>query len=626
MFIDFFSFLCYSINPCACLLKAQPIPPELAAKLLGNRVAVSPIVTVEPRRRKFHQPISLTIPVPVAASKGMINQYSGDTPTLRLLCSITGGTTRAQWEDVTGSTPLTFVNDCVSFTTTVSARFWLMDCSNIPEATKMATELYREAIHVPFMSKFVVFSKRHQLEEARVRVFCMTDDREDKTLETQENFVEVAKSRDVEVLEGKPQYLEFAGNVVPVTKSGDQLAFNFYAFRENRLPFTVRVKDQHSDPNGRIAFMKQPKVGRGDPPQTPICNLNIALPDNIQPEPAPSEPDLLALEKKYSFLSISKADTIHKADLRLSDISNMLGSDWVGLAHELDISDSDINLIKSQYPDNVSQQAIVMLRLWMQTSRTNKSITGNALEKGLRKINREDIVTQCIFNVELVTDDIERAMAKAHLDQSGFDAFRDELGPSRDATFIRDVSLDVSYDEQDLMKEAESAEEEEDNHKSYPDKIARDQQRVADLSPTYETEEKKYAGEEKDVKENLITDEKLILEEEKKKKENADILDEYALMEEYMAKFESVPVVIESKISEMVEGKSVSNKNEKTKDEYIEGNKLDESISAKTENLQANKHADEKFEDIKIKTIEEDKKVEKQEEVVKTEKEQDDKY
>ena len=66
---------------------------------------------------------------------------------------ITGGTTRAQWEDVTGSTPLTFVNDCVNFTTTVSARFWLMDCRNVGEATKMATSLYKEAIYVPFMAK-----------------------------------------------------------------------------------------------------------------------------------------------------------------------------------------------------------------------------------------------------------------------------------------------------------------------------------------------------------------------------------------------------------------------------------------------------------------------------------------
>merc|ERR1719211_867491 len=177
-------------------LQAQPIPTELTAKLLGNRVAVSPIVTVEPRRRKFHKPITLTIPVPVAASKGMINQYSGDTPTLRLLCSITGGTTRAQWEDVTGSTPLTFVNDCVNFTTTVSARFWLMDCRNVGEATKMATSLYKEAIYVPFMAKFCVFSKRHEMLEARMRVFCMTDDKEEKTLEHQEHFHEVAKSRD----------------------------------------------------------------------------------------------------------------------------------------------------------------------------------------------------------------------------------------------------------------------------------------------------------------------------------------------------------------------------------------------------------------------------------------------
>ena len=46
-----------------------------------------------------------------------------------------------------------------------------------------------------------MFSKRYELLEARVRVFCMTDDKEEKTLEGQEHFSEIAKSRDVEVLE-----------------------------------------------------------------------------------------------------------------------------------------------------------------------------------------------------------------------------------------------------------------------------------------------------------------------------------------------------------------------------------------------------------------------------------------
>lgn len=131
------------------------------------------------------------------------------------------------------------------------------------------------------MAKFVVFAKRVDPLEARLRVFCMTDDKEDKTLEHQEHFTEVAKSRDVEVLEGKPQYIEFAGNLVPITKSGEQLQFSFRAFRENRLPFSVRVKDQHAEAVSRCLFMREPKLPKGEPPQQPICILNIVLPDDI---------------------------------------------------------------------------------------------------------------------------------------------------------------------------------------------------------------------------------------------------------------------------------------------------------------------------------------------------------
>jgi ankyrin len=52
---------------------------------------------------------------------------------------------------------------------------------------------------VVLCDRFVVFAKRVDVLEARLRVFCMTDDKEDKTLEYQEHFTEVSKSRDVEV-------------------------------------------------------------------------------------------------------------------------------------------------------------------------------------------------------------------------------------------------------------------------------------------------------------------------------------------------------------------------------------------------------------------------------------------
>ncbi|CAH8640818.1 unnamed protein product [Dicrocoelium dendriticum] len=267
-------------------LQAHPIPTELVSRLLGNRVAVSPIVTLEPRRRKFHKPITLTIPLPKTAMRGMLNPTTTDSktpsaPSLRLLCSITGGTLPAQWEDITGSTPLSKVKDCVSFTTTVSARFWLMDCQSIHESTEMAGHLYREACLVSYMGKLVIFAKRIDVDEALIRCLCVTDDRVDKTLECQEGFEVCAASPEVEVAEGRPVWLEAAGNLLPMTKSGEQLSLQFHAFRENRLAFPVRVRDIQADPVGKFAFMREPRRALGSDTsqsmQRPICTLEVHI-------------------------------------------------------------------------------------------------------------------------------------------------------------------------------------------------------------------------------------------------------------------------------------------------------------------------------------------------------------
>ncbi|XP_013370266.1 PREDICTED: ankyrin-3 isoform X6 [Chinchilla lanigera] len=296
-------------------LQAQPVPDEIVKKILGNKATFSPIVTVEPRRRKFHKPITMTIPVPPPSGEGVSNGYQGDTtPNLRLLCSITGGTSPAQWEDITGTTPLTFIKDCVSFTTNVSARFWLADCHQVLETVGLATQLYRELICVPYMAKFVVFAKMNDPVESSLRCFCMTDDKVDKTLEQQENFEEVARSKDIEVLEGKPIYVDCYGNLAPLTKGGQQLVFNFYAFKENRLPFSIKIRDTSQEPCGRLSFLKEPKTTKGLP-QTAVCNLNITLPAHKKTEKADKRQSFasLALRKRYSYLTEPGMKTVERS-------------------------------------------------------------------------------------------------------------------------------------------------------------------------------------------------------------------------------------------------------------------------------------------------------------------------
>jgi len=78
-----------------------------------------------------------------------------------------------------------------------------MDCQSFTEATKMATELYRELVAVPFFCKFLVFAKRRDVIDGRLCVVCTTvsDERAstEKTFEAKEHFTEVARSRDIEV-------------------------------------------------------------------------------------------------------------------------------------------------------------------------------------------------------------------------------------------------------------------------------------------------------------------------------------------------------------------------------------------------------------------------------------------
>uniref|UniRef100_A0A3Q2CIY5 Ankyrin 3 n=1 Tax=Cyprinodon variegatus TaxID=28743 RepID=A0A3Q2CIY5_CYPVA len=374
-------------------LQAQPIPEDTVKKILGNRATFSPIVTVEPRRRKFHKPITMTIPIPPLSGEGLTNGYKGDsTPCLRLLCSITGGTSPAQWEDITGTTPLTFVNDCVSFTTNVSARFWLADCHQIPETVGLATQLYRELICVPYMAKFVVFAKMNDPVESSLRCFCMTDDKVDKTLEQQENFEEVARSKDIEVLEGRPIYVDCYGNLAPLTKTGQQLVLNFYAFKENRLPFCVKVRDPSQEPCGRLTFLKECRSTKGLP-QTAVCNLNITLPAVKKDSESDAEDETEKPDRRHTFASLAlrPQSPCERTNVRMAIVADHLGLSWTELARELNFSVEEINFIRVENPNSLTAQSFMLLKKWVH--RDGKNATTDTLTAVLTKINRLDIVT-----------------------------------------------------------------------------------------------------------------------------------------------------------------------------------------------------------------------------------------
>ncbi|MGH0148557.1 UNVERIFIED_CONTAM: hypothetical protein FKN15_012905 [Acipenser sinensis] len=281
-------------------------------------------------------------------------------------------------------------------------RFWLIDCRQIQESVNFATQMYREIICVPYMAKFVIFAKSHDPIEARLRCFCMTDDKVDKTLEQQENFTEVARSRDVEVLEGKPIYADCFGNLVPLTKSGQHHLFSFYAFKENRLALFIKVRDSTQEPCGRLSFMKEPRSYRGLAHHA-ICNLNITLPAYSK-MPLPEDIfDMRPIWDESVETQIQRIpdenvrnqredpqDDEEKSEERLAIIADHLGFSWTELARELEFTEDQIHQIRVENPNSLLDQSHALLKYWME--RDGKRATDNNLIKTLTKINRMDIV------------------------------------------------------------------------------------------------------------------------------------------------------------------------------------------------------------------------------------------
>ncbi|XP_056669556.1 ankyrin-1 isoform X3 [Monodelphis domestica] len=375
-------------------LQAQPVPDELVTKLLGNQATFSPIVTVEPRRRKFHRPIGLRIPLPPSWKDNPRDSGEGDTTSLRLLCSVIGGIAQAQWEDITGTTKLVYANECANFTTNVSARFWLSDCPRTAEAVDFATLLYKELTAVPYMAKFVVFAKMNDAREGRLRCYCMTDDKVDKTLEQHENFIEVARSRDIEVLEGMPLFAELSGNLVPVKKAAQQRSFHFQSFRENRLAIPVKVRDSSREAGGSLSFLR--KAMKYEDSQHILCHLNITMPPCTKGSGADERRRTLtplALRERYSLLSESTLGSLSgtdRADMKMVIISEHLGLSWAELARELQFGVEDINRIRVENPNSLLEQSSALLNLWV--IREGKNAKMENLYTALRNIDRSEIV------------------------------------------------------------------------------------------------------------------------------------------------------------------------------------------------------------------------------------------
>jgi ankyrin len=392
-------------------LQVYKVPTELINRMCGPRFRCSPVVTIEPQRRRFHQVFTVYLPHP---SPETGKWPAGTKTVLRVLRSVQGKTDPSYFEDKSDCFVLNTADadGRISFTTMISGRYWVIehpvpdtDSSSHEYKTvmdknlKMAAELYKEAMVVPFQAKFFVFAKRHDEQQALVRAFLMLDDKHDPTLENQLNFSLISKSRDISVLDGRRSFVELtsAGNLSIATGSDKQQPdATFFPFRENRFMFFVQLKDPQESAEGTIEFYNQPKSffrGRENRDHYRLCTLRIALPEYDQTTNTSSNVNFAStdIRRKNPALcdpNLSPNSSHERAMLRLAKVASLLGDDWHSLADELKIDPTAVGIFCEQQRSQ-EERGLAMLRHWAE--REGGEASGFVLSRALQQIGREDI-------------------------------------------------------------------------------------------------------------------------------------------------------------------------------------------------------------------------------------------
>ncbi|XP_019111936.2 ankyrin-2 isoform X2 [Larimichthys crocea] len=145
--------------------------------------------------------------------------------------------------------------------------------------------------------------------------------------------------------------------------------------------FTYDIPASHSsDSDGKLLPGVQPSSGTED-----VFQSKPAQDDTVE-----TEMQRIIDDQTPGCTPVDWQDDADRKEETLAIIADLLGFSWTELARELEFSEDDIQLVRTENPNSLQEQSHALLQRWVE--REGKHATENCLIKRLTKINRMDIV------------------------------------------------------------------------------------------------------------------------------------------------------------------------------------------------------------------------------------------
>ena len=333
-------------------LQIQKVPNTMLSLICpstdGKLLHLSPLVALEPRRRRFHSPVQVMVPLPKKESNKIRRR-------IRLLCSLTGNTSKANWEDVTDATSFVIRSEdrLVIFETKVSALFWALAIDDDPkkaikeekqsesgknsdpdyedvelesEANKdvlrQASRIYDELILSPYMARILVLHRPHTPHAwcDSIRIYCVTDDKAELTFDAKqqgdttsiatksvksatvggEEWRLLVQSDELEVSATSTLRMDLSGKNIEIAEDcqiefGYRKTLRFQPFQNNSCTLLVKPIDPDKKKYAKLEIRRSFDTKDTKKIANPLCTLDLNLDPSVDRR---SESPSVTLENK----------------------------------------------------------------------------------------------------------------------------------------------------------------------------------------------------------------------------------------------------------------------------------------------------------------------------------------
>ncbi|XP_053304591.1 p53-induced death domain-containing protein 1 [Spea bombifrons] len=399
-------------------MQVLPVRKNVVTKITEDPDSVtSPLLCLsQSSTNNFLRPVKIQLPLPPGVT--------GDSLDRSCLFLLHGDSQAQTWTDITSQVELEISHIYARFHVDHFSWYWLWYTTK-SYVSELAKNVYKRVRM--YQVNFVALQRKRDPEQVLLQ--CLPKHKVDVTIKRLRDRYNGPEPSDlVDLVEGEQFFAAFEQGLKlhsdrPDCKDG-RLSFIFYSRMKNMKEVYVTSSSERTEKpvKGQVSFYRG-SVPEGLPDEATkrrkgshsewMATLPLKLPKLKE---LYTETTKQRIDHSLPPLNLGNAEMGYLTETNLLSIARQIGTDWIQIGMNLDLSYGDLERIKHNNREDLDRQILDMLFLWARRNSTHQDCV-ERLVKAMKESNRTDIAEEIQNIVTLGKQKYSESIRRIGLDQ-----------------------------------------------------------------------------------------------------------------------------------------------------------------------------------------------------------------